>query len=267
MSFRTFSPSKAAVFLLLATAFAAIGVSPAYAAPKSSKTVATKSDKSEKIFSGKDEIGPIKEIRVAGEKKIEKDAVLAKLKSKVGDTAKRSLIAQDIKATHALGYFDDVQVDYDNGILLVTVKERPTITKIDFDGNDQISSSDLKDVIKLKEYSILDVNKVKEDIQLIQKHYEDKGFYLARVTHEVKKTDKPDEIELIYRVSDYDKVRIKKITFINNKRFEDNKLKNVLRNTKEGNFFSWISSSGSFKESAFKQDMSVLTYFYLNEGT
>ena len=266
MSFRTFSPSKAAVFLLLATAFAAIGVSPAYAAPKSSKTVATKSDKSEKIFSGKDEIGPIKEIRVAGEKKIEKDAVLAKLKSKVGDTAKRSLIAQDIKATHALGYFDDVQVDYDNGILLVTVKERPTITKIDFDGNDQISSSDLKDVIKLKEYSILDVNKVKEDIQLIQKHYEDKGFYLARVTHEVKKTDKPDEIELIYRVSDYDKVRIKKITFINNKRFEDNKLKNVLRNTKEGNFFSWISSSGSFKESAFKQDMSVLTYFYLNEG-
>ena len=39
-----------------------------------------------------------------------------------------------------------------------------------------------------------------------------------------------------------------------------------MRNTKEGNVFSWISGTGSFKESAFKQDLQILTYFYLNEG-
>lgn len=213
-----------------------------------------------------DELGPIKSIAVKGNKKIEADAVLAKLKSKVGDTARRSTIAEDIKAVHSLGYFDDVAVDYDDGALTITVKERPTIAKIDFEGNDQISSKDLQDVIKLKQYSILDVNKVKEDIGLIQKHYEEKGFYLARVSYETKPTEKPDEVELIYRVSDFDKVRIKKITFLNNKRFSDDRLKGILRNTKEGNFFSWISSTGSFKESAFKQDLQILTYFYLNEG-
>ena len=52
--------------------------------------------------------GPIKEIQIKGNKKIEKDAVLAKIKSKVGDEAKRSTIADDIKAVHSLGYFDDV---------------------------------------------------------------------------------------------------------------------------------------------------------------
>ncbi len=214
----------------------------------------------------RDELGPIKEIQVKGNKKIEKDAVLAKIKSKVGEQAKRSTIADDIKAVHSLGFFEDVSVDYDNGLLTLNVKERPTVVKIDFEGNDQISSKDLTDVIKLKEYSILDVNKVKEDIGLIQKHYEEKGFYLARVSYDVKPTSKPDEVELIYRVSDFDKVRIKKISFLNNKRFSDEHLKGVLRNTKEGNFFSWISSSGSFKESAFKQDLQILTYFYLNEG-
>ena len=56
------------------------------------------------------------------------------------------------------------------------------ISKIEFEGNERISTSDLKDVIKVKEYSILDVNKVKEDVGLIQKHYEDKGFYLAKVS-------------------------------------------------------------------------------------
>lgn len=214
----------------------------------------------------KDELGPIKKIEITGQKKIEKDAVQAKLKSKLGDQAKRSVIAQDIKTVHALGFFDDVAISYDNGTLGIQVKERPTISKIEFEGNDQVSSSDLKDVIKLKEYSILDVNKVKEDVTLIQKHYEDKGFYLARITYDIRKTDKPEEVELVYRVSDFEKVRIKKVTFINNKRFSDEKLKGVFRNTKEGNFFSWLSSTGNFKESAFKQDMQILTYFYLNEG-
>lgn len=213
-----------------------------------------------------DDLGPIRSIVVKGTHKIEKDAILAKVKSKVGDQARRSLVADDIKAVHGLGFFDDVAVDYDNGTLTFTVKERPTITKIEFEGNDQITSNDLKDVIKLKEYSILDVNKVKEDIALIQKHYEEKGFYLARVSYDVRPSDKPEEVTLVYRVNDFDKVRIKKITFINNKRFKDDKLRSVLRNTKEGNFFSWVTSSGNFKESAFKQDLQILTYFYLNEG-
>lgn len=214
----------------------------------------------------RDDLGVVREVRVRGNKKIEADAVVAKIKAKAGERATRAMIAEDIRSIHALGYFDDVAVDLQDGVLTITVKERPTIVKIDFEGNDQIASSDLKDIIKLKEYAILDINKVKEDIALIQKHYEEKGFYLARVSHEARPTSNPDEVSLIYRVSDFDKVRIKKITFINNTRFTDERLKGVIRNTKEGNFFSWISSSGSFKESAFKQDLQMLTYFYLNEG-
>lgn len=218
------------------------------------------------VESGGNVLGIIKEIRVVGNKKIEKDAILAKLRSHVGEDATRALIADDIRSVYSLGFFDDISVDYDNGVLTLTVKERPTIAKIDFEGNDQVSTSDLRDVVKLKEYSILNINKVKEDIAAIQKHYEDKGFYLARVSYDVRPTGKPDEVTLVYKINDYDKVRIKKITFINNKRFSEDRLKSILQNTKEGNFFSWISSSGSFKESAFKQDMQILTYFYLNEG-
>lgn len=210
--------------------------------------------------------GVLKEIKIVGNKKIEKDAILNKVKLKIGAEIKRSEVSDCIKEIHKLGYFDDISFLVDQGVLTIEVKERPTITKIEFEGNEQVSESDLKDVIKLKEYAILDVNKAKEDVLAIQKHYEDKGYYLARVSYEVKKTDKPDEVHLVYKVSDYEKVRIKKITFINNKRFSDDKLKSLMRNTQEGNFFSWISSSGNFKESAFKQDLQMLTYFYLDNG-
>lgn len=213
-----------------------------------------------------DDLGLIREIKIHGNKKIEVDAIQAKLKSRVGETAKRSTIANDIKAIHQMGFFDDVIVNYDNQVLDFEVKERPTIVRIEFEGNEQISDVDLNEVIKLKQYAILDINKVKEDIDLIQKHYEEKGYYLARITYEIRKTENTDEVELIYKVSDFDKVRIKKITFINNKRFSDEKLKGIFRNTKEGGFFSFISGSGNFKESAFRQDLEILTYFYLNEG-
>lgn len=212
------------------------------------------------------DLGAVREIRVSGNKKIEKDAILARIRSKAGDKGDRDSIAQDIRNIHALGYFDDVKADYEGGVLTYTVVERPTIVSVEFEGNEQASDSDLKEVVKVKEYSIFDVNKIKEDIALIQKHYEEKGFYLARVDYETRPAKQPDQLALVYKVQDYDKVRIKKINFINNKRFSDDKLKSMLRNTREGNFFSWASGAGNFREAAFKQDLQMLTYFYLTEG-
>src|SRR5262249_17846002 len=145
------------------------------------------------------------------------------------------------------------------------VRERPVISKISFEGNERISTTDLKDVIKVKEWSILDINKVKEDVVLIQKHYEDKGFYLAKVSDVIRQS-KPDEVELVYKIADYEKVQIKKIIFLNNKRYSDEQLKAVLQETREGGFFSFVSNSGNFKESAFRQDLQRLTYFYLDHG-
>ena len=213
-----------------------------------------------------DELGAISSIQVEGNKKIEKDAILGKIKSKVGERAKRTQIAEDVRAIQGLGFFDDVKVDYAGSSLKFIVVERPTIASVSFEGNEQASDSDLKEVVKIKEYSILDVNKVKEDIALIQKYYEEKGFYLARVEYEARPGSKPDEVALVYKVTDFDKVRIKKVTFINNKRFSDEKLKSALRGTREGNFFSWASGAGNFRDAAFKQDLQMLTYLYLMEG-
>jgi outer membrane protein insertion porin family len=209
-------------------------------------------------------------IHIRGLKRIEKEAVLNKLATKLGSTATADQIRSDIHALFLMGFFDDIAVSAmdasKGGIeLIYDVRERPVIAKVDFEGNDQISTSDLKDVIKLKEWSILDINKVKEDVALIQKHYEDKGYYLAKVTYVVE-TLRPDEVSLTFKINDYQKVQIKKITFLNNKKFSDSQLKSQLAETREGGFFSFITSSGNFKESAFKQDLQRLVYWYLEHG-
>lgn len=204
-----------------------------------------------------------------GTQRIEKAAVQAKLTSQVGKPLLMENIRTDLQAIFAMGYFDDIEAlgEWVGGQVELTfiLRERPVISKIEFEGNERITTSDLQEVIKIKEWSLLDVNKVKEDIALIQKHYEDKGFYLTKVSFEVKPV-KEGEVELTYKINDYDKVQIKKITFLNNKQFGDEQLKAVLAETREGSMFSFMSGSGNFKESSFKMDLQRLTYWYLEHG-
>jgi outer membrane protein insertion porin family len=213
----------------------------------------------------------IEKIRVEGLKRIEEPAVLAKISSQPGQLVDAEKIHRDIQSIFAMGFFEDIavsskDVDSTRVELIIGVRERPVISDIVFEGNEKISTDDLKEVGKLKAWSILDVNRVKDDVSAIQKHYEEKGYYLARVTYRVEPIkDKTDEVRLVFQVQDFEKVEIKKITFLNNKRFSDRQLKQVLQETQEGGNFS-LGGSGSFKEGALKQDLQRLTYWYLEHG-
>ncbi len=209
----------------------------------------------------------IEKIRIDGNRKIENQAILEKIGSKVGQPLSNAVVKSDIKELHALGYFDSIRVDFNGGTLKYTVKERPSINRVLFTGNDEIDTDDLQEVLSIKTYSLYDENLVRESARKLTKYYEDKGYYLAKVSHEVRRNPKnKDSVDLLFRVREYDKVRVKRITFLGNKVFEDSQLKRVMRGTSEHGFFSWISSGGNFKELDFKTDMQLLQYWYLNEG-
>lgn len=219
-----------------------------------------------RAFEGK----TISKIEVTGLKRIEVDAILGKIGSAQGKPARKTQIAEDIRAIHKMGFFQEVEVQSKDETakdltLVYALKERPVIAEIHFDGNEKIDTDDLKEVIKIKEWSILDVNLIREDVDRLQKHYEDKGFFLARVSHVIEPI-KDDELKVVFKINDYEKVQIKKITFLNNKVFSDEKLKSVMRETQEGGFFSFLSDAGNFKESAFKQDLQMITLWYLDNG-
>ncbi len=217
----------------------------------------------------------VQSIEFQGLKRIEKDAVLGKIITKTGQPFSAEQAKSDIQILFGMGYFDDIdvfgEVGPDGLKLQYRVKERPVIAVIDFDGNEQISDSDLKEKIKVKEWSILDLNKIQEDVEILQKTYEEKGYYLTKIKfdvkpHQVDGKDQEDQVDVTYRVSDYDRIQIKKITFLNNKIFSDEQLKGVLGETREGNALSFVTNSGNFKESMFKQDLQRLTYWYLDHG-
>jgi outer membrane protein insertion porin family len=207
----------------------------------------------------------ISSIQIRGLKKVEKEAILEKIGARKGMVLDNYLLKRDLEKIYSLKYFESVEAHQEaGGKLIFLVKEKPIITSIIFDGNDEIDDDDIKGLLKSKEFSILDINTAKVDVTAIQKHYEEKGFYLASVQYEIQKLTE-ENVNLVFKIKEYDKVRVKKIIFLGNKAFSDPQLKDLME-TREESLFSFMSGSGSFKELNFQTDIERLKYFYKTKG-
>lgn len=222
---------------------------------------------------GQEIIGPIKEfflvdsIEIEGNRKVEAEAIVEKLSTQPGMLLDNYLLRRDLSRIYEMKYFEEIEAYHKKSegkdILLFKVVEKPIISKIFFEGNDEISNDDLKEQIKSKEYNILDVSSLKNDLRLLEKHYEDKGYFLAQATYSLK--EKNGAVEVHFNIKEWDKVRVKKITFLGNNDIDDETLKGFMQ-TKEESYFSFMSSSGNFKELDFQTDIERLKYYYKTKG-
>lgn len=207
-------------------------------------------------------------VDVTGLKKVEKEAILEKIGSKPGMTLDNYLLKKDLEKIYTMKYFEEVaashEVENGKNVLRFAVKEKPIITKISFEGNDGLSDDDLKGQVKSKIFSILDTTTIKADVQSLLKFYEEKGYFLAAIDYKERKIN-DENIELIFNIKEFDKVKVKKINFLGNIAFKDDEIKSILQ-TQEDTLFSFLSGSGNFKEVNFQNDIERLKYFYRMKG-
>ena len=124
------------------------------------------------------ELGPLKsyfkvnEIKISGNKKVEKEAILEKLTASPGMNVDNYVIRKDIEAIYNLKFFETVEAHRESKTLVYKVKEKPIIRRIVLVGNDELDDDDLEAQIKSKAFSILDVNTIKNDVVALQKYYD-----------------------------------------------------------------------------------------------
>lgn len=212
----------------------------------------------------------VSEIVVTGNRKIEKDAILNRLKTKVDGPYSEELVREDITSIFKLGYFYDIQVDRldtASGIKLTyKIVEKPSVVEIVYRGNDELEEDDLKEAVELKPYQILDISTIQKAQEKLDKLYEEKGFFLAKVSYKFEKIDKDeDRVRLVFDIEENDKVKVKRINFIGNGKISDTELKSMLQ-TKEEGMFSFMSGSGAYKQEVFDRDQQILSFIYFNKG-
>ncbi len=212
----------------------------------------------------------IRSIEIKGNRKIEADAIIESIESQKGSSLDRSKIRRDIQEIFNMGYFYDVKVFRNNvagGVALTyEVLEKPSIVEIYFNNNVDIDDEELREATGIKTYSILNTNQIQEALEKMQKLYEDKGFFLANISYELKEIDSQgDRLALHFNIQENDKVSVKSIHLVGNTKIPDSVLKGRMA-TQEGGLFSFISSSGNFKQELFERDLQAITYSYFNEG-
>lgn len=211
----------------------------------------------------------VRSIKVTGNQKIEEAAITHRLVTKIDEPYDLSKIRQDVRELYSMGFFQDVIVEKNreaNAVHLVyKVVEKPTMTSINFIGNSDIKDDELLGAAGIKVFEILNMAKIGEAVEKMEKLYEDKGFFLARVTYEV--TEQPNNTtEVTFNITENEKVKVSRIRFLGNEGISSGRLKNAMQ-TKEGGFFSFMSGTGSYREDVFERDIQMLYYLiYYNEG-
>ena len=210
----------------------------------------------------------IDRIEVKGIKKVEKEAIIERLSVKKGQVLDNYKLRKDLQRIYGLKYFEWIEAHHIKraklNILQFRIKEKPIISSIIFKGNSKIDDDDLKSSMKSKDFTILDISTIKSDVSSILKEYEKKGFYLAKVSYQIEKA-KGSNVNVIFKIKEFDKTRVKKIIFLGNKTFPDQDLKRIMEIREEG-LFSFMTGSGNFKEFNFQTDVERIKYFYKTKG-
>ena len=151
---------------------------------------------------------PAPSLRVAklqfrGNRKVEDDAIKVNLKTAAGVTLTQEMLRDDVRAIWKMGYFEDVQVEVTEGkggsVVTFVLREKPAIKKIYVAGNDEVALSKINEVLDIKKEQILDLAKLKKNVEKIKDLYVEKGFYMAEVTYEVKRDSPSDRRRLVPR--------------------------------------------------------------------
>jgi outer membrane protein insertion porin family len=215
-----------------------------------------------------EELPIVTAIGVKGLKRIEEGSIKAKVSQKIGEPLSQEKTTEDIKTIYKMGYFDDVKVEiepFEGGIKVIfVVKEKPTIVKVEFQGNKKYKDEDLKDKIALTPGAISDVTLINDNAGKLKKFYEDEGYYLARVVPIVKKAEE-GEVSVTYQIEEGKKVKIKEIKIEGNKVLSAGKIKGAMKTSERG-LFSFILGGGYYKKDEIKADLERIKDLYYNNG-
>ncbi len=207
-------------------------------------------------------------IYVAGNRRIEKAAILAVVGTQPGDRLDLDKLDQDLRDIYKMGYFKDVTMDVSDGptgkVITFNVVEKPSVGKIVFVGNDEFDDEDLQKELGINLYSILDFNAIKQSENRLRDFYKEKGYYNAQI-QETTENLPNNEVMLKYKIEENDKVYILKIEFNGNKAYDDEELEDIMETSTKW-FLSWITKAGILDKKKLEFDAHKITSFYHNHG-
>ncbi len=210
----------------------------------------------------------VRGIQVRGNERVDSTTILYYIKTKEGEKLLPAVVRRDIEQIFSLGQFKDIRVETspkgDGVEVIYILEEIPSIGDVQFAGNTQVESKDLRKAISLKRGATFKEHLVQDTIEKIKGVYEEKGYFFA----EAKVDTSPSRegiVNVTVQIQEGEKVSIEQIRFSGNKSVEADDLEDVME-TQEETWYSFLDESGIYKKDILKLDLLRLEAFYQDQG-
>lgn len=209
----------------------------------------------------------VKNIKVNGLQRVSVGAVYDYLPINVGETFSDEDVAPTIRALFKTGFFKDVSVLRDGSTLVVNVVERPTIAKVTFDGNKDLSKDDLTKALKkigLAEGQVFNSKILDKVEQELTRQYFSHGKYGLKITTDVEDQTN-NRVDIKINISEGQAAKIQEINIVGNTVFDAKKLLGEFE-LSTSNLLSFYTKDDQYSKQKLSADLERLRSYYLDRG-
>lgn len=209
----------------------------------------------------------VADIEVEGLQRVSAGTVFSAFPVNIGEQVDESELADAIRSLFKTGLFTDIKASRDEGVLIISVRERPSISSIDIEGNKNIETDMLMDALAkagLQEGQVFR-RATLERLELeILRSYIAQGRYNARVNATADELPR-NRVAINLKINEGSVAAIQHINIVGNHDFSEEQLLNLFE-LKTSDWWNSITNSDKYAREKLSGDLESLRSFYLDRG-
>ncbi len=209
----------------------------------------------------------VRDIQVQGIERVDPGTIFTYLPVKVGQTFTEEEAATAIQKLYGTGFFSDVKIDSRGDVLVVSVKERPTIASVSFNGMREFDAKALNKSLSQVGFGqgrVFDQAMLDRAVFELKQQYLSKGKYGVQINPVITPLPR-NRVGVSFDIFEGSVATIEKIEFIGNDTFSAGTLEDEMELT-TGGFMTWYTGTNKYSREKLEGDVERIRSYYLDRG-
>ncbi len=209
----------------------------------------------------------VQAIQIKGTQRIAQDTVSAYLPLQPGDMLSDAKTPELLRALYKTGFFSDIRFARDGDVLQVIVVERPTIAKVQLQGNDSLDDKTLRAALTasgLAEGKPFQRPLLARMERELEEQFFNQGKYAVQIRTRIAEAER-NQVTVTFDITEGDMTRIRGINIVGNTAFPEQALLDEMQ-LATGGWFAVFTKEDQYSRPKLDADLEALRTFYMDQG-